>query len=963
MLHFAFSQQRPDALLKDQKPNRAITFDELRDIITGPFPPVYDDLPALARRVYQDNDDHAKRLLSEAKKNLPYFLASGFCPIHHDNETLQYNGCLQIDIDLKTTDGDRQAAAILRQIVDLKPTGVLLATISPSTFGVKILLQTSNHDKHRHDAAARAAIKHLSRILSVAEKHFDRLGASQPCYIPYERQAGTAFFNPDTGVFQIAFKDDDHAVDGPADRIEYPTEIVREAAQYLIDGKHDVASKRDDYLRILAACKNAFGDDGLQEAKNILQNSAAFLVSNFARSIDRTFKKDFNRQNGKLATGGTLVYIARERGFKPSQDRAGRTISAKKGERLTDTLQREGIPLQDVIGKYVVAPTGSGKTWLVAAIAQETNSRVVLVVPLTGLATQISIDNGATMFAGKQTHLTGDEKFIVVTQKSFLKLSGRIDLQAFDVFFDEAHNFTTDTARQFKADDLRTAHRIAKRSAKSITYLTGTDLPNFHSAFKNVERLTISRPISRPQKAYIYDASNIQAAVVEAVNQSVEKGRFPIVLLNDKKMKLTSLSTALSRHNVATLNADSKDVATYKSITENRKIPEGIDAIITTTVLREGVSIDRDERAFDFIIVGQHHSSTTVQLSARVRDAAEIAVYIIKGAKRKKDDHDFNPYKFAYMLRKSAQAFCDEHNAQATNDDTELLFKEYQARMAIQGKPVHPDDNGALQVCDFLLNNEVYQFETGIEYRDDAYLADALRRYGFTVKTDVDRPANFDHDDETKARIREASTAYKNDSKAAHDHAIETLQAAVNPLALIEQAQTAGTRAPKVYGWASTLVYKHGIPISDAIELLRDVRGGRAFKLLVNRLTVHALRSNDDYMANGRIFSIVLQAIYHRIRPGTYTADQIRQALIDCLKLDRSIDVERIDTRRAVDLSRMFFEVTGAGLQSKSEAEGYRNRVFTIKEYRLSVSHPHHHATTKTAEKQIAKLLSSPVPF
>ena len=961
MLHFAFSQQRPDALLKDQKPNRAITFDELRDIITGPFPPVYDDLPALARRVYQDNDDHAKRLLSEAKKNLPYFLASGFCPIHHDNETLQYNGCLQIDIDLKTTDGDRQAAAILRQIVDLKPTGVLLATISPSTFGVKILLQTSNHDKHRHDAAARAAIKHLSRILSVAEKHFDRLGASQPCYIPYERQAGTAFFNPDTGVFQIAFKDDDHAGDVAADRIEHPVEIVREAAQYLIDGRHDVASCYDEYLRVLAACKNAFGDDGLQVATDILQNSGAFLSSNFARSIKGKFK-GIDRKSGKQATGGTLVYLARERGFKPSQDRAGRTISANKGEYLTAALQRHGIAIQDVIGKYVVAPTGSGKTTLVAAIAKESNSRVVLVVPTRALATQVSINKGATLFIGGQRDLTGDERFVVVTLKSFLALATRVDLQAFDVVFDEAHGFTADASRSYKVKDLRRFYRIAKRSAKSITFLTGTPLPNFHSDFKNIERLTISRPISRPQFAFIYDAANVQAAVVEAVSLSIEKGRFPIVLLNDKEVKLKGLTTALNRHKVATLNADSKDDATYRSITETGKIPEGIDAVITTTVLREGVDIE-DARPFDFIIVGPHHSSTVAQLSARARDAKEISVYIIKGAKRKKAERGFNPYTFAYMLRKSAQAFCNEHNAQATNDDTELLFKEYQARIAIQSQPVHPDDNGKLQVCDFLLNNAVYQQETAVEYSNDAYMADALRRYGFTVQTAVKQPLPFDHDDDTKARIRSATKGHRDDREAEHDRAIATLQTAVNPLALIEQAQTAGTRAPKVYGWASTLVYKHGIPISDAIELLRDVRGGRAFKLLVNRLNFHALRSNAGYMAKNGGLSIVLQAIYHRIRPGTYTADQIRQALIDCLKLDRSIDVERIDTRRAVDLSRMFFEVTGAGLQSKSEAEGYRNRVFTIKEYRLSVSHPHHHATTKTAEKQIAKLLSSPVPF
>jgi hypothetical protein len=312
------------------------------------------------------------------------------------------------------------------------------------------------------------------------------------------------------------------------------------------------------------------------------------------------------------------------------------------------------------------------------------------------------------------------------------------------------------------------------------------------------------------------------------------------------------------------------------------------------------------------------------------------------------------------MRRKRAQTFCDEHNAQDTNDDTELIEKERHLRENIQALPVNPDDDGKLQVCGFLLSNAVYQQETAVEYRNDAYLTAALTRYGFKAQTAVKQPLPFEHDHDTKTRIREAATAHRDDSKAEHDDAIATLQAAVNPLALIEQAQTAGTRTPKVYGWASTLVYKHRVPISDAIELLRDVRGGRAFKLLVNRLHVHALRSDDRYLSTNRIFAIVLQAVYHRIRPGTYTAEQIREALTDCLRLDKSIDVERIDTRRACDLLRLFFEVTNAGLQVKKDAAtGYRNRIFTIKECTLSVSRHHAKTTPQAAEKQIAKLIET----
>jgi len=55
----------------------------------------------------------AKKAAARHKKEIPYFLPSGFCPIHHNDKTLtDYNGILQIDIDFKFLGGDKKAIEV-----------------------------------------------------------------------------------------------------------------------------------------------------------------------------------------------------------------------------------------------------------------------------------------------------------------------------------------------------------------------------------------------------------------------------------------------------------------------------------------------------------------------------------------------------------------------------------------------------------------------------------------------------------------------------------------------------------------------------------------------------------------------------------------------------------------------------------------------------------------------------------
>jgi hypothetical protein len=980
-LHFAFSPDRVGTKPDKAKPNARITFDELRAIITGPAPAEYAELPALARRVYVDAETATADLLKAKKSKLPYFLASGFCPIHHSNETLQYNGVLQIDIDFKVPTGEDLAADLLEKIKRLKPAGVIMATVSPSVFGVKILLLTDNLDKERHGEALTVGIDYLRELLQVDPSgKFDVLGASQPVYVPYDRTPGQAFFNAAAEALHVEFKQR-RAQPTAADRSEYPPGIVSAAAQFLIENRADVATGRDEYLRVCAACSQAFGDiEGKRIAWQILENSAAFGVSNFRKKFDRTFDS-LKRTGGTVTTGGTLVWLAKEYArcngltFDTTDEQAPEHhITANEGEYLLDCLRRHGYGPEHVVGKYVIAPTGAGKTTLIGQyLAAAADRRAVLVVPTRALVKRICTrEKTAVGFFGGQRNVTGTETFIVVTLKSFVALSTRVDLSKYDVFFDEAHAFTTDTSRAYKLDDLRAFYSLARKLAKSITYLTGTPVYNFHPDFKTLERLRITRPQSVEKTVeYVY-TPNVLATVAEGVRRSIARGRFPVVLLNDKYLKLAEIEAALNDVRLAILNSDKKEDAIFQQITERARIPEGVQGIVTTVVLKEGNDI-YDDRAFDFLIVGAHHSSTVEQITARARDAQEVRAVIIKSDKLEKSPRWFIPSKYAALAESRAQTFCDEYNNQSQHDDTTAIFWERETQLAIQYRPVVEDENGKMQVCPFALNNEVFTAETQVEYVNDEYQIGKLQAFGFVAGKSVTIPQDNapEYDTETRAAVKQARSVCKERKAAAHQTALDTLQAAINPLGLVQRAELDNS-APKGYKWFKRLVEKFGAETRCAIDLLRDVDTPKKYGELENRLRVQLLHNNREYLDSGRIFALILQKMFLDIDTDKpFTADELRDRLRGVLSLDRSFDMSFLDpsggekrrqqaNRRAVRLLRMFFNVTDGGRESSRMC--HRNRLFILRKH-SAVSVTRTRQKPIPIEKRVLESLTETCPF
>jgi VirE N-terminal domain len=195
-LSFAFSTQAAKTKVSEALPNVQIDTHFLERLITGEAPKAKDECARLAKLYYEGGDASFNTLSNNEKNKLPYFLPSGFCPIHHNDATLDYNGCVQIDIDFKFQDGDVKAIEIKNQLALWMQNGFLshlvFVAISPRLYGVKALVFTDNQNKEYHKSLVQVLKTELSNLLNIDSKQIDNLSLSQPCFVPFDK---TAFFN------------------------------------------------------------------------------------------------------------------------------------------------------------------------------------------------------------------------------------------------------------------------------------------------------------------------------------------------------------------------------------------------------------------------------------------------------------------------------------------------------------------------------------------------------------------------------------------------------------------------------------------------------------------------------------------------------------------------------------------------------------------------------------------------
>ena len=934
-----FSYSTTPAASSTSQPNQPITLRELEQLVNAPPPTGYDKLPELTGRSIA-GDKSAKAQATAIKSALPWFIPGGTCESGHNNATLQYNGCLQIDFDDKAPGGDIRAAELLQRAAGLP--GVLMAARSPTGYGLKMLVATTNTDKEKHGKVLAAAIQFFAEVLDVDPGKFDKLPASQPCYIPYNRQGQPgAYFNHDSQPLALNIQSEPTKRSRAAEQQNCPTDKALDAVNYLITSGADVANGYDDYLRLHAACINAFGHEaGEQIAFDLLNNSAAFRASDYSKQFRQKQKSLKERVNGKRATGWTLVGLAIKQGwfYEPHSTAQTITIQAEPGEYVLSAMKRYRAEIE-IYGKIFIAGTGTGKTTAACELAEINKRKHIIAVPTIAILIQLLHKyKNAVGFYKNNHQLPANAELIITTPQSLHKLETRVNIAEYDIFLDEAHELATATRPGFKLEALQRVIDIAER-ARTFTLMTGTPLyHNIAPLLRDKPRLEYKQHHDTVVKRSVqfWQSDNTLVAVSEAVRGSIKEGGVPVVLLNDKKGKLDTLQALLEGVNVLPVNADTKEDPDVSTLLKTGAIPEGMQAFICTAVVQTGNSF-HDTRRFDYITAGLFHAVELAQATARPRKATEVRLVIIRSNNRKPGKGAINPAALFRLFQENALITCQRFNNRAQLEDrTAAFFFENKIRSAIQHDCIKQTKAGYIP-DDLAIMNRVFEAEKQAQSASDELLAQALKKYGFNIEGEArvnnggalakEIPAkNTELSAETAERVKAFRDSRKQEREKKYRADLQALADAPNAglmLREIEKASKLTTAQKRV----KALTGSYCLPPETAVKLLQDEESsGQAFSHLCKELAADRLQSSADYMALSTILSKQIQAlrfVFNEKR--AMTATDARLALLPVLKLDNTLDLSKFEpdesdteavnkaNRAALQFIRIFYDVNSAG--------------------------------------------------
>ena len=259
---------------------------------------------ALIQQIRNEPDPEKRKPL---KKRVPAIAVSGLLGRRENEALLKHSRLLAFDIDPKENPSlNAKTAASLRDKL-ARFAHVLYCSLSVSGTGVWGVVAIENPEYHtEHFNALEADFAAWGLVIDKGCKDVSRLRFLS--------------FDPDAiikseGAIYTKLRFPEVHQPKPWIGSTRPDDLATQAAEYLVREKKVVAFGYDDYFKIVTACKNSFGDNGESIAWDILENCPSFTVSNFRKEFTKKWKSA-----GTKVTGGTLVHLAKEAGFKYKQE-------------------------------------------------------------------------------------------------------------------------------------------------------------------------------------------------------------------------------------------------------------------------------------------------------------------------------------------------------------------------------------------------------------------------------------------------------------------------------------------------------------------------------------------------------------------------------------------------------------------------------------------------------------------
>ncbi len=305
----------------------------LHELISNPCPKTKAKLVQvqnITRTLYEGHlsetdKSKLKTQLDYLKKDLGFYFPSGTNEKGHLATNLAFNGCIGFDYDFRFKGGDLVAKALKEALKEFD--FISFVHLSSGGYGVKGVIQTDL--KECDTDLYKFAEKHIFSFLGSKGILFpyDPHGYGKTCYFSYDKDAylnlNATLFHIDLEAYEAQKASQKRSISiSKADN----DDEVRQAVNFLIEHKISVATGYDEYLTFTRACLNTFGTEGGDIAYQILENSEPFNISSFKKNFEDNVKRLSLPSNGGHATERTILFHARENGFKFQQTAASHQL-------------------------------------------------------------------------------------------------------------------------------------------------------------------------------------------------------------------------------------------------------------------------------------------------------------------------------------------------------------------------------------------------------------------------------------------------------------------------------------------------------------------------------------------------------------------------------------------------------------------------------------------------------------
>ncbi len=424
-----------------------------------------------------------------------------------------------------------------------------------------------------------------------------------------------------------------------------------------------------------------------------------------------------------------------------SRKYADRVFHGNKGEYFKDIVNRYGLSYSDFKGKYIIAPTGIGKSTEIRDFSN--HELIVVAVPTNALQKDFEREaakNGIDCYLFNSDKYKPEDKitekrFIVVTYRSFHHLVNVLGKATSNYWLivDEAHNFTSSSDINYMHGNLSSILSNLKLF-KNYTLFTATDLPVFATDLQ-LEKWIFETPNKIDKNIQFFDKGKNQYETAAQIAAATSKNGFlPLIVLNNKGNGLSNLKRALKPYKTdyQAFNSDTKTETHHKELLNTGIVKT--DIMVSTSVIKEGVNIYNTTDNIVLVLISSPgvspmHAAEIEQFAARFRLAKSVTIIVLVDQDKLKFDYTFSFSNKANLGYQNAVSVCENNNQHEEHERE--FYGKLNSKFTQSEAVTYNDNKKEFQFCPLLLANNVFRAESEMQRINPMLLIKYLEKFNW----------------------------------------------------------------------------------------------------------------------------------------------------------------------------------------------------------------------------------------